>query len=221
MRSLGSCMPPRWPNGKRSPASAWRPSMSRSLSYSTPAGCWAARCGAGSTTRRPTATSWAPRSIVGWPRPGSRNRPPGTPRFRLGGAAQLPRATGQNTAQSNAASCSPCARGLDVLVEPEEVVRVVGCFDTGQAVVIDAVGVPNPVAALLTEVVHVHAVEVRVHGVEEFAGPSDVGWRVGGVVPLGQDQEVVVAAAMREGGRSRGDAAGRARDLLQADPGVR
>src|SRR5215831_4075087 len=81
-------------------------------------------------------------------------------------------------------SRSPCARGLDVLVEPEEVVRVVGRFDTRQAVEIDAVGVPNPVAALLTEVVDVHAVEVRAHGVEEFAGPSHVGWRVGGVVPL-------------------------------------
>src|SRR5215472_9019583 len=118
-------------------------------------------------------------------------------------------------------SCSPRARGVDVLVEPEEVVRVIGRFDTGQAVVIDAVGVPNPVAALLTEVVDVHAVEVRAHGIEELAGPSHVGWRVGGVVPLGQDQKVVEAAAMREGGRSRCDAAGGARDLLQADPGVR
>src|SRR5262249_33602953 len=36
------------------------------------------------------------------------------------------------------ASCSPRAHGLDVLVEPEEVVRVVGRFDVGQAVVIDA-----------------------------------------------------------------------------------
>src|SRR6516225_2936674 len=130
-------------------------------------------------------------------------------------------AKGGSAVRHSLALAEARARGLDVLVEPEEVVRVVGRFDTGQAVVIDAVGVPDPVAALLTEVVDVHAVEVRAHGVEEFAGPSHVGWRVGGVVPLRQDQEVVVAAAMREGGRSRGDAAGRARDLLQADPGVR
>src|SRR5215813_6189194 len=98
-------------------------------------------------------------------------------------------------------SCS--ARVPDVLVEPKGVVRIVDSLDLGQTVVIDAVGVPDPVAAFLAEVVDVHAAEMRAHGFEEPACPANIVRRVGGVVPLGQNEEVVVAGAVREGGRRR------------------
>src|SRR5580704_1190050 len=52
-------------------------------------------------------------------------------------------------------TCAVC--GPDVLVEPEDVVRVVVGFDFGQAVVIAAVGVPDPVAAVVAQVVDIHA----------------------------------------------------------------
>src|SRR5580700_1703957 len=119
-------------------------------------------------------------------------------------------------------SSRACAvRGPDVLVKPEDVVRVVGGLDAGQAVVIAAVGVPDPVAALVAQVVDIHAPEMGAHGVEEFTSPADIGRRIGGIVPLRQDQEVVLAGAMGKSGRGRGDAASGARDLLQADAGVR
>src|SRR5690242_14520033 len=92
-------------------------------------------------------------------------------------------------------------RGPDVLVEPEDVVRVVDGLDNSQPVVVAAVGVPYPIAAFFTEVVDVYPARVRGYGVEELAGPPDVVRRVGGVVPLGQDEAVVQAAAVGEGGR--------------------
>jgi hypothetical protein len=60
-------------------------------------------------------------------------------------------------AAADGPSCSCNTGGLDVLVEPEDVVRIVGSLDVGQALIIDTVGVPDAVAALLTKVVDIYA----------------------------------------------------------------
>ena len=52
-------------------------------------------------------------------------------------------------------------------------------LDSGQAVIVAAVSVADPVAAFVAKVVDVYAAEMRAHGTEEFtASPADVGWRV-------------------------------------------
>src|SRR5262245_3595695 len=108
-------------------------------------------------------------------------------------------------------ACSRCfatvARailGIDVLVEPEEVGRVVGALELDQTLVVSrAVGLAHPVAALFAEEVHVHAAPgVLLHRVEEVLRPGDV--EIGARVFLGPDRvyvDVVGGIALAEGHR--------------------
>src|SRR5262245_17066970 len=93
--------------------------------------------------------------------------------------------------------------GLDVLVEAEEVGRVVGALELDQPVVLlGAVGLSNAVGALVAEEVDVDAVaRVGLQGVEEVARPGDVPvalWVVLG--PDGVDDDVVRSVALAERG---------------------
>src|SRR4030095_12719550 len=108
--------------------------------------------------------------------------------------------------------CSrPYVRGwIDVLVRTEQVVRVVGSLDGGQARVVLPVGRLDSPLAFITQVVHVHRLlQVRLHRLEQGLGPLDVAIGVGRVRPLRADEEVVLLGALWEGGSRRGDTARR------------
>src|SRR5688572_215449 len=84
-------------------------------------------------------------------------------------------------------------RGLDVVVEAEEVGRVVGGLERGQARVVRPVRGPNAVVPLVAEVVGVDAaLQERLHRREELARPGDVARRVRRLRPLRENVEVVL-----------------------------
>src|SRR5262245_7402547 len=74
------------------------------------------------------------------------------------------------------AAARTASAGLDVLVEPEEVGRVVDSLESRKPLVVAlAVGCAHTALALVPEEVDVHApVGVRLHRVEEVPRPGDV-----------------------------------------------
>ena len=102
------------------------------------------------------------------------------------------------------------ARGPDVLVEPEAVVRVVGGLDARQPGVVGAVAGAHGGVALLEQAGEVEvglAVRERDRGVPERARVGDVGRVVGGVVPGRVDAQHPLRAAVAERGLLGADAA--------------
>jgi hypothetical protein len=107
----------------------------------------------------------------------------------------------QRLARVIASACSHS--GLDVLVESEEVGRVVGALELDQPLVVSrAIGLANPVAALFAEEVHVHAPPgVRLQRVVEVPRPGDVAFCVRILLgPNRVDCDVVGGIALGEGG---------------------
>ena len=86
----------------------------------------------------------------------------------------------------------------DVLVAPEEVVRVVLRLDGHEPVEVRAVGGANSVGLVVTEVVHVHRVRhPRPQCGVQLARPANVAFVVGGIVPLRQNETVPLVVTMR------------------------
>jgi hypothetical protein len=107
---------------------------------------------------------------------------------------------------------------LDVLVEPEEVGRIVPVLERHETIVDRAVRRPDAVGALLAwfQVVDVDAAGgVRLDRLPDIACPLDVLVGLGGVRPARDDQEVVVPVPVGERRLLGADAAVGAAELLQ------
>ena len=85
---------------------------------------------------RPPRSSWTTSSTRPTPADGSSGCP--------GSRAHL---THGDRATRDGCGCLPGLGGVDVLVEVEEVVRVVASFEFDEPLVVDAVGVPDPLAS--------------------------------------------------------------------------
>src|SRR5262249_53762248 len=107
------------------------------------------------------------------------------------------------------------AAGLDVLVEVERVVRVVAALDLGEPVVVAAVGGFDALLALGNQEVDVAAAcRGRVQLLPVVAGPLRDEAGVGGIGVDAHDDACPAAAAVGEGRRLLGDAAGGAVDRV-------
>ena len=105
---------------------------------------------------------------------------------------------------------------LDVLVEAEEVGRVVDPLESREPLVVAlAVGLAHAVLALVAEEVDVDAsARVGLQRVEEVACPGDVAVGLGIVLgPDRVDDDVVRGVPLAEGGRVLGNAGERAAEL--------
>src|SRR5690242_1068474 len=79
-------------------------------------------------------------------------------------------------------------RRSDVLVQPEEVVRIVLSFNGGEAVVVGAVGRAHALFALIAQVIDVDtAGGERLQRRVAVAHPADLARVGGGIGPLGAD----------------------------------
>src|ERR671915_191640 len=104
-------------------------------------------------------------------------------------------------------------RRPDVLVEPEDVLRVVGGLDPCEAVVVGAVAAADGGVALLEQAGEVEvrlAVREGDSGVPELTRVGDVALVVGGVLPARVDAQHPLRAAVAEGGLLGADAGHRA-----------
>src|SRR5829696_2162708 len=103
-----------------------------------------------------------------------------------------------------------------VLVETEEVRRIVLVLQGYQPLVVCAVCLLDPVFSLFSQVVDVDpCLEERLHRLEERTRPLDILFRVGRIGPLREDEEVVVLVPMPEGRRGWVHTAGRSMHLLE------
>ena len=92
----------------------------------------------------------------------------------------------------------------DVVVEAEHVARVILGFDGCQARVVRPVRGSDPIGAFLAKVVGVHrSFKEWLHRFEETLRPGDVVRRIGGIIPLGENEEVVEVTTVWERGRCR------------------
>ena len=97
----------------------------------------------------------------------------------------------------------------------EQVVGVVASLELDETVVVDAVGLTDPVVVVGRQVVRVGALgHVRRELLEGRARPRDASIGVRGVGPLRDEQQVVPRLAVRVGRRGRLDARDRAVEVL-------
>jgi hypothetical protein len=108
--------------------------------------------------------------------------------------------------------------GLDVLVEPEEVRRVVLALEGLQSVVlVGAVGLPDPLLALFHEEVHVDAGVVGCESGPVVASPLALGLEAISSLAVAVDVEGEPRVAPIERGRALADACNRSAHLPQGD----
>src|SRR5215207_8128381 len=111
--------------------------------------------------------------------------------------------------------------GCDVLVHPEEVVRVVATFDLGEAVVVLAVVGTDPALIVAGHEVDVAALlGVGRNRLGVPAAPFDVRRGVGGVGPTRAEAYGEVGVPVGEGGLLRRDAVARSVDGEQQGRGL-
>src|SRR5215212_3693289 len=113
-------------------------------------------------------------------------------------------------------------RRWDVLVEAEEVGRVVLVLQRNQPIVVGVIGGPHPLLALHTEIIDIdRRWRERLQRVPKFSRPGDVALGLCWVGPHRGDQEVVVQLSVREGARLRSDATHGPTEMLQYRYGLR
>ena len=111
-------------------------------------------------------------------------------------------------------------RGLDVLVELEDVIRVVDRLDSRQALDRAPVRARGRVVLVVAHEVDVVAfAQVRLDGGVGRAGPGDLALVVGGVAPGGRDVDQPARLAERERGRVRSPPGRSRRPAPAAPPG--
>src|SRR5215207_4414079 len=113
----------------------------------------------------------------------------------------------------------PSALRRDVVVEVEDVVRVVPALYLAEPVVVRAVRCADGVLSLIVaEVVEpATGAEMRSHRRERLAAPRDVRLAVGRVRPNGGDEEIPAFVAVRDRGLAHADACDCAVEVLEQD----
>jgi hypothetical protein len=85
---------------------------------------------------------------------------------------------------------------LNILVQAEEVRRIVLILQSRQPIVVRPISCPHTLISLLTEIVDIHRfLQMGLHGLEERLCPSDVFLTRGRIFPLRLDGEVKLVSA--------------------------
>src|SRR5664279_5380348 len=125
------------------------------------------------------------------------------------------RPTAHNPTAPSSSDSSPSDRWLDVLVEAEQVRRIIGVLEGNEPVIVGAVGLPYPLLALHAEHVDVDPTACKwLRRLRGFAGPLDMLIGLHRVGPLGGDYEVILCLTMGEGSRGLVDPTSRATVIL-------
>src|SRR5215213_236963 len=113
------------------------------------------------------------------------------------------------------------SRGLDILIGPKEVRRVIARLDSREPWIVRSVGLAHPVLSFHAKPVDVHgAFGEGTHRLEELPRPRDMALGIRWIGPLREDEEVVVDVAMRERRRGRVNPGRGAMHVLQPDGGA-